>query len=449
MTMPVILSKKQPLFVLLIIFVMLLPGGVYGQKAGRNRRPLTVRHLLFKLSPDLQKNEYRKVIKTILDYQKKSFAVSGKSAGAHPEIFFILGNCHMQLEEYAPAAAAYERAVELAPDNATAWMNLARAEYELKKYGEAGRDFSRAYEVSENKTPEPLYYSAVNYLLAENYPKSIKIFKRLIKTYPEAVPPEWQEHFVQALLAAGRAREALPHILELAKILTGKKQARWQEILLYQYLQLNMTEKALKLAYTLTEISSGVAKWWQALAHIQLQRNCEKEALAALTIYAFLTPLTPEQEQLMADLDLQLGIPAKALPLYKHCLEKNGDKKILARLLIAYRQLGAPGKALAELEAIKLDPDNDADLLMLKGELLYARQNYSKAAAVFKDIARSDGRQSGRAWLLVGYAAWQADDLKTGRMAFKQALKFKRERPAAARALKQLGRTISNLSAKE
>jgi tetratricopeptide (TPR) repeat protein len=307
----------------------------------------------------------------------------------------------------------------------------------MNRHADAGHSFEKAYETATEKKPEYLYYGAVAFLMADDYRTSIDIFDTLFALYPGEIKPEWKEHMVHALLAASQPRRALPYIIQLVQIYTGEKQIQWQEILLHQYMQLDMQREALELAHALTRQTPTLAKWWKALAHIQLNAEHYEDALMALTIYSFLTPLSMDEKKLLADLNLQLNIPAKAAPLYEACLKDKPDKRMLQQLAIAYRQLGKPETALAAIDAI--DPDsNDTDLMLLKGELLFGLEQFERAIQAYKKAARNKGRHVGRAWLMAGYAAWQINDISASRAAFSKAAEYRQQRKAANTALKQL-----------
>jgi tetratricopeptide (TPR) repeat protein len=439
--------EPKKCFAALILVLLLLPTTVEAQKrSGAQVLPLPMRLVLFKVNPMLQKKEYARALKTLQAFQTRGGPAPepgqpDAKGYHHPEIYFILGNCHLQLEQYAPAAAAYRQTVARDTTHTSAWLNLAGTYYEMMQYAKAGRCFAKAYTTAEVKTPEPLYYSAVAYLMADDHKRSIEIFEQLLTAHPAAVKPEWKENLIHALLAADQPRRALPYIRELAHTYSGDKQIQWQEILLYQYMQLEMANEARDLALNLTRQTPTVAKWWKALTHIQLNGGREEEALAALIVYAFLTPLSMEEKKLLADLNLQLGIPVKAVPIYETCLKKRPNKELLQRLILAYRQLGRPGKALERINTITLDPKKDTDLMMLKGEMLYSLKQFAAAASAYRQAAQSGGRHSGRAWLMAGYAAWQIDDISAGKDAFAQAAKYKRERKAAITALHQLSQS--------
>lgn len=355
--------------------------------------PPAVRAVLFKVNAMLQKKDYPRAIETLLAFQAKGGPVpeTGRPdprGYRHPEIYYCLGNCYLLQEQYKPAIAAYGHSVAKDPKHAFAWLNLAKANYEMGNYAEAGRCFGQGYEAGLKKKPKDLYFSAAAYLMAGDHRRSIGIFERLMAAHPAAIKPEWKENLVHALMAANMQRRALPHIRELADIYTGAKQIQWQEILLYQFVKLDMRAEALAYARMLTRRAPTIAKWWKALTHIQLNDGQYEEALAALIVYSFLSPLTMDEKQLLADLNLQLGIPVKAAPVYEACLQDKPDKKLLQRLVLAYRQLGRPDTALERVDAFQIDP-KDADLMLLKGELHYQLKQFDKVSAAYRKAAQN------------------------------------------------------------
>ncbi len=361
----------------------------------------------------------------------------------HAEIHFALGTCYLFLGDYRQASDEFEVAVRKKPSHTSAWLNLAKARYECTQYDEAARCFILAYENSENGRPEHLYFGAAAYLMAKQPQASIDLFERLMDRHPDAVLPEWRETFVHALLTTDRARRALPEIRILAETYTGEKQIQWQEILLHQYIQLEMREAALAYAQTLTRQSPTVAKWWEALAHVRLQDSNYRQALVALTVCGYLKPLSAREKKLLADLNLQLGIPIQAVRLYENALAEKSDARMLHNLMLALQQMGEPQKALAVLERFA-PQSRDPDLLMAKADLLYGMKRFKDAQRIYHEIAIDDSEKAsftGRAWLMAGYAALQANDPDAGRRAFMHAADYKPHRRAALAAIKQIPNT--------
>jgi tetratricopeptide (TPR) repeat protein len=144
-----------------------------------------------------------------------------------------------------------------------------------------------------------------------------------------------------------------------------------------------------------------------------------------------------DEKKLLADLNLQLNIPVKAASLYEACLKEKKDKRMLQQLAMAYSQMGKPEAALAAIDAGYPDSD-DADIMLLKGELYYNMDKFEQAVKACKKAARNKGCHVGRAWLMAGYAAWQIKDIAASKDAFAKAAKHRRQRKAANTALRQL-----------
>jgi tetratricopeptide (TPR) repeat protein len=357
----------------------------------------------------------------------------------HPEIYFALGTCLLFKNNYQQAVQAFEQTLKKDPGHISAWLNLAKASYELNDYTRAGQCFAKAYTQAADKNPEHLYYSAAAFLMARQSKSSIDAFQRLFKNHPDKIRPEWRENFVHALLGADRCLEALPQIRWLAGNAFGEKQVQWQEILLYQYIRLEMRAQARDYALLLTKQAPARAKWWKALAHVHLQAGAFEPALTALTIYSFLEPLSAQETRLLADLHLQLGIPLKAAPLYEAVLREKTDVHLLHNLMLALQQLGRPEQALEALNRFA-PASQDPELLMLKADLLYSLGHYQAAAQAYRQTAETKTKNKGRAWLMAGYAALQVNDVAQSRYAFKQAANFNQHRKAALLAIRQLKR---------
>jgi hypothetical protein len=161
------------------------------------------------------------------------------------------------------------------------------------------------------------------------------------------------------------------------------------------------------------------------------------EALAALTIYGFLTPLSTEEKKLWADLNLDVDIPARAAARYHELLQDHPDERTLRNLILACRKLGNCQGALEAL-ARYAPATQSPDLLMLKADMLYCLKRYPEAEAAYQQVARANTPLAGQAWLLAGYAAWQNDDRISSRQAFEKAAQDKRHRKAALLALRQI-----------
>lgn len=430
--------------VLAVAFMILLPAAPEAQPLwDPGNLPAAVRLVLGQAGELMNQEKYGQAVEKLL-----AFEARGRSDGkggrpphavySHPMIHFALGNAYMLQADAGTARNAFERAVARHPDWVPAWLNLAKAHYDLNAPGEAASCFYAAYEKGGHQNPEHLYLGAAALLMDRQYEASVARFDQLLTHHPDHMPPEWREHLVHALLSNDLPRRALPHIRLLVRIYEGDKRVQWQEILLHQYMHLEMHAEALALLRALVEESPTLAKWWKAKVHLHLNTQDYEPALTAMTVYGFLAPLSRDEHQLLADLHLQVGIPGQAAPLYESLLQaEDADKRVLTNLVTALRQIGRPDAALSQLER-HCKSRNDPDLLMLRADLLYALERYADAVDAYHLAAERNSRQAGQAWLMAGYAAWQIEDWGASRRAFERAAQFDRQRQPALTAMRRL-----------
>ena len=429
-------------FIPALIFSLLVYTGAAATE--KEPVPLAARLILNNAGQYITKKDLAGAIKLLKAFQARGNTiqdpgVATKKGYGHYLIDFTLGNCYLSTDRPRAALDHYRAATDKNPSFSPAWLNLAKCDYDLGQYGEAARAFLRGYESADEKQTKTLYYSFVSFMAATEYSHALEIIERLTRSPDKPIPLEWKEHFVQAFMAAQKPRKALPYILELAEKSSGKKKKQWQETLLYQYISLEMNEKALAYAQRLTREDPVEKKWWKALANLHLSHGKYQKALTAMMLYHYLTPLSPGEKRLMADLNMMLGMPGQAVPFYEELLatEKNAD--IVNHLASGYLGLHQSDRALAAVEKGLQDTKDDT-LLMLKGRILYELKKYKAAARIFETAALKKNNP-GEAWLMLGYAAWNLTDTSLAKQAFHQAAKFPAQQKNAKKMLALLRKT--------
>lgn len=299
-----------------------------------------------------------------------------QAAPVHFYIDFLAGICHTELGQTGEAAAAFQRAVDKKPDLSPAWLNLARCRYEQGEMAGAAQAFENGYETSEKKQAVHLFYAASCLFQTGRADAALAVFKRLMAAHPEAIALEWKQTLVHILFDLEQFREALPWMEELAEKTQGDGRRQWQEMLLYQYLSLEMKQQALACARHLTRSHPEDPGWWKALAHVHLADNRFDQALAAMLSYSYLIPLTREESRLVADLYLSCHIPESAARQYEAWLAQHGDtlseKQRLDKITTisrAWLAAGNPDQALAWVEK-GLSQQPDPDLEQIKAYVL-------------------------------------------------------------------------------
>jgi tetratricopeptide (TPR) repeat protein len=443
------LKVKQLLFYFIPTLIFSLLVYAAADATEKKPPPLAARIILNKAGQYITKKDLTGAIKILEAFQARGRTIQNpgvvkKKGYRHYLIDFTLGNCYLSTNRPRAALDHYRAATGKNPSFSPAWLNLAKCDYDLGQYGEAARAFLRGYDSADEKQTQTLYYSLVSFMAATEYSHALEIIERLTRTPGAPIPLEWKAHFVQAFMAAQKPRKALPYILELAEKSSGKKRKQWQEMLLYQYISLEMNEKALAYLLRLTREDPTEKKWWKALANLHLSHERYKKALAALMLYHYLTPLSPREKRLMADLNMMLGIPARAVPFYEGLLTNEKKVDIVNHLASGYLGMHQSDRALAAVEKGLQDTGDDT-LLMLKGRILYEMKKYKAAARVFETAALKK-THPGEAWLMLGYAAWNLTDTSLAKHAFHQAAKFPAQQKNAKKMLAMLRKTRTKLN---
>lgn len=388
------------------------------------------------------------VLEAFKEKQKTANPENARKKGySHYYIDFLLGNVYLMAVDGAAsdaarssllnqAADAYADAVDKNRNLAPAWLNLAKCRYDLGRFQPAADAFEKGYEASDEKNPDHLYFAAVCRFQSNDLPKALSLFNRLIQTHPEAFTLERRQTLVSILLAAKKNRDALPHVKYLAAHHIGKKKKEWQEILLYQYMELGMEKQALDLGKTLTRTEPTEPKWWKGVSHLYLNRNDLKNGLCHLVIYSYLTEPAPEEVQLMADLYMALDAPAKASDLYADLLKDEESYARIQRIIQAFIAAHEPEKALTWIDRA-LALKNTFSLLKQKAGLLYELKRFDAAATAYEELIRR-AKDPGAYYLMLGYCTWQADQTARARAAFRKASEFKKQKKAAFQAIRQL-----------
>lgn len=432
--------KTLLLTTLLALFFSVLPLG--SLTAAPRDYPVRVRMVLVKVSPLLEKQKFQEVAEILKEFIGKASSPDDRVYN-HAEVHFILGNCYALRDKPGEASAYFKRAVTQDPEHEGAWNNLAMSLYHLEKYREAGDAFLTSYELTEKEDAKLLYYSAITLLMAEQYPQFLKRFEQLFKAHPENVTLEWKENYVYGLLHADQPRKAIPYIVELARDFSGKKQRQWREILLQQYMALEMYKKGLRFLEYLTREEPTEPLWWKGLAHLYLQTGDHKKALASLTIYSFLSPLSDQERQLIADLYMQEGIPRRAALHYEKQIETKPERELLLRLSRSYLELDLPDKALQSLARIE-EEDKNGEVAMTRGNILYSMKEYDQAAAAFEKAAKAKGKRGNRAQLMAGYSHWQLGSYQTAKELFTSAAEEKGLKNEAMKAIEHINKAIAS-----
>jgi len=422
--------KKSIFNVFLLLLILCSSADASQQKS--DDLPLALRMVLNDSYKHFDNQEYTKAIEKL-----DSFRAGGKNGSDHYLVDFSLGNAWLHLNNPSRAASFYEIAVAKNKEFSAAWLNLARCRYDLSQFKKAAESFEKGYETSSPKLGETLYYAAATYYSDGNASKTVEVMERLLRNHPENIKPEWKEILVHAYLALQKPEKALVFMEELVRQFTGEKKLQWQEAMLYQYLSMNMQKKALEMAEQLSETYPLETKWWKALAQIHLSMDRYREALATMTIYGYIQPYNDKEKKLMAELSLMAGIPAKAVFYYESLHAQSSQSDIIIKIVQSYQMMNQPEQALKWAEKGLLQTKSP-ELMMQKATLLYELRKYDKSILAFESYIKENKGDIGLAWLMIGFAASQDNNLDKAVIAFENASRFERHQKTANSQLEQI-----------
>jgi predicted Zn-dependent protease len=366
--------RRQLWLGLILIMVFSGPGLTLASGEKNDPMPLAAGMAVTRAQSLMAEEKPDQALAVLIRYSEK------QAEPVHFYIDFLTGICHTELGQTGSAATAFQRAVDKKPDLSPAWLNLARCRYEQGQMTGAARAFENGYETSDKKQAVHLFYAASCLFQAGQADDALSVFNRLMAAHPEAISLEWKQTLVHILFALEKFKTALPWLEELAEKTQGEGRRQWQEMLLYQYLSLEIKQKALAYARHLTRIHPEDPGWWKALAHVHLADNRFEQALAAMLSYSYLTPLTGEESRLLADLYLSCHIPESAARQYEEWLSQHGDtlseKQCLDKIITISRAWLAAGNtdlALAWVEK-GLAKKEDPELVRIRDYVLATRK---------------------------------------------------------------------------
>ncbi|MCG8684094.1 MAG: tetratricopeptide repeat protein [Desulfobacterales bacterium] len=352
--------------------------------------------------------EITKAIATLESFVCPNATQKTSKGCAHPYLFFTLGNFYAALGKETTtntdiskankkAVQNYKSALKASAEFSEAWINLAAVCHTEGLHNEAANAFEKGYLFEDTPKAVHLYYAAVCYFQANNSLKALELFTMLERRHPDQITLAWKEVLVHVLFSLDRHKDALFHIETLANNpwpdKSGDRQKKWKEILVNQYLSLDMDKKALAYSKKLTRNDPLEPKWWKALSHVHLKHNQLKNGLSSLVVYSFLSPLTPDEKMLAADLYFSLNVPAKAADLYESLVTENQDhlkKTPLKKLIQARTMAHDPDAAIKWIEAALVDQTKQhtltkkeiKELTTLKQQLIQIKKFYAAADQV-------------------------------------------------------------------
>src|SRR3546814_637817 len=154
-------------------------------------------------------------------------ASGGATAAELPTLYSNLGAITFNAGDYAKAAAAFKKLIELQPDNADAKSNLAAALAQQGNPAEAAALVQQriaAAEAAGQAVPEGLYKQALALAYEARSPQSLELSRELVEAYPTA--ENWRDAlmiFRDLRNPTGDANLDLMRLMRATKSLNGER----------------------------------------------------------------------------------------------------------------------------------------------------------------------------------------------------------------------------------
>src|SRR5512143_2647778 len=88
-------------------------------------------------------DELGKIFNAVVAYQEKNIEFNKRFISP----WIRLGNVFAKQDQNKEAIEAYQKAIEIAPDNAENWFELGNVHFKMESYGDAAEAFNKAIEL--------------------------------------------------------------------------------------------------------------------------------------------------------------------------------------------------------------------------------------------------------------------------------------------------------------
>jgi tetratricopeptide (TPR) repeat protein len=301
--------------------------------------------------------------------------LAGQPDRDHPLLLFNLALSHFALEQDVLAFEDLAKAVELEPRYGRGWLRLGEAAYNLEKYAEAGEAFSKAYDLTPERTPEILYYSGVSLLTGKKVDRALTVLEKLLEEHRDGADLDWYQALISAGSEAGKPGRVAPFLDNL------------------------LADNA------------SVPRAWELGYQFAASREDYRTAAVCLTIAGYLRPLTREETIQLGDIYAVISVPLQAARYYEKAMDMPGTGQSIEagrarefeRLASAWLGAHDHERARATLQTA-IGEKETVGLWSLLGDLEYLDEDFEAALKAFGHACDLDP-DFGRGWLMMGYCA--------------------------------------------
>ena len=305
-----------------------------------------------------------------------------------PAFEFILGNAYYAANDTARAEKYYRSSVTRYPTFVRAWNNLGILYYTTNRFADAAICFSKSAALGDR---DPMTFGLLGYSL------------------------EKEGDIIAAEMAYLQAVSGDPANTD------------WKERLLHVYVAGKQYGRAELLAKSLIKLKPKESNVWLLYAHILLSDHRKLQAMAVLETISSMGVAGADELLLLGDLYAAEGLQPEAVAAYEKALipaEERGEQRLLnyAQVLIATGKLPEAERVLVSLKG-ELTLGGQRALLHAKADLLLIRKRWPDARKEVEILLKT-APLDGDAWLKLGHAYMEEEDVPRATCAFEMAYRI-------------------------
>jgi len=265
------------------------------------------------------------------------------------------------------------------------------------------------------------------YAAREEWQKSIDLMTQYLR-YQAEPTPEDQIMMGQNYAQMERYRDALPWVRGAVQAAGAEAKESWLQLELAIYFELKDYQSALRTLKTLVARWPDKLRYWETLAGVHQELNQDTDSLAAL-MAAYNGGLITEERKILnlVRTSMYVELPFQAGQILERAMNagtvqaSEANLKLLLQAWTSAREYDRAGQVIDRLAPMT----GDGNLLIQKARLMMEQNDWQQTVdAARKALEIGNVDKPGGAWLMIGIASMELDQLRESRQAFQQAQEF-------------------------
>jgi tetratricopeptide (TPR) repeat protein len=265
------------------------------------------------------------------------------------------------------------------------------------------------------------------YASREQWQKSIDMMTQFLRYQPEPTPED-SIMMGQNYAQLGRYRDALPWVRRAIETGGAKALESWYQLELSIHFELKDYRAALGVLNTLVARWPEKLRYWEMMAGAHQELNQDMEALAAL-MAAYNGGLITEERKILnlVRMSMYNELPFQGGQILTRAMERGtveanaANLRLLLQAWTGAREFERAGQVIDRLAPMT----GEGDLFIQKARLMMELNQWQATVdAARQALDLGNVTNPGGAWLMMGIALMELDQLRESRQAFQRAQDF-------------------------